>query len=317
MFTFKHLHFVRIQERLFQLQYHAPDGRAHTFRDVGQSDKTDGERKTVPGGTLPQNFQVNVVNGNTPQFQRIFRIEKGDRHRGNNTDHIGMREIFAEFRSIADDRAKLDFLAGEISRHHDILGVSLLCDYYILSGGSSITAARLMEGFPEELRQTPSMLFLEQLVSRAKTDVDGKYMDIEGESVDGAVIDLASVVDRDGAMYVLLDFWATWCGACRESLPDLKSAYSEYKGKGFDVYAVSFDGDREQWSDFVLENGLGWTNVIIDIPASGFRDVPEVAAYGVNGLPWNYLIDCSTGIIVGKNLYGEALFSRLSGLLGN
>ena len=99
MFTFKHLHFVRIQERLFQLQYHAPDGRAHTFRDVGQSDKTDGERKTVPGGTLPQNFQVNVVNGNTPQFQRIFRIEKGDRHRGNNTDHIGMREIFAEFRS--------------------------------------------------------------------------------------------------------------------------------------------------------------------------------------------------------------------------
>ena len=143
------------------------------------------------------------------------------------------------------------------------------------------------------------MLFLEQLVSRAKTDVDGKYMDIEGESVDGAVIDLASVVDRDGAMYVLLDFWATWCGACRESLPDLKSAYSEYKGKGFDVYAVSFDGDREQWSDFVYENGLGWTNVIIDIPASGFRDVPEVAAY------------------VGKNLYGEALFSRLSGLLGN
>ena len=228
-----------------------------------------------------------------------------------------LADIFAEFRSIADDRAKLDFLAGEISRHHNILGVSLLCDYYILSGGSSITAARLMEGFPEELRQTPSMLFLEQLVSRAKTDVDGKYMDIEGESVDGAVIDLASVVDRDGAMYVLLDFWATWCGACRESLPDLKSAYSEYKGKGFDVYAVSFDGDREQWSDFVHENGLGWTNVIIDIPASGFRDVPEVAAYGVNGLPWNYLIDCSTGIIVGKNLYGEALFSRLSGLLGN
>lgn len=120
-----------------------------------------------------------------------------------------LADIFAEFRSIADDRAKLDFLAGEISRHHDILGVSLLCDYYILSGGSSITAARLMEGFPEELRQTPSMLFLEQLVSRAKTDVDGKYMDIEGESVDGAVIDLASVVDRDGAMYVLLDFWAT------------------------------------------------------------------------------------------------------------
>ena len=80
---------------------------------------------------------------------------------------------------------------------------------------------------------------------------------------------------------------------------------------------MSFDGDREQWSDFVYENGLGWTNVIIDIPASGFRDVPEVAAYGVNGLPWNYLIDCSTGIIVGKNLYGEALFSRLSGLLGN
>ena len=224
-------------------------------------------------------------------------------------------DVFKEFRSKGNGGGGLDFLEEAIARHPDILGVSLLCDYYLLSGGSAMTAARLMDGFPEELRNTPPMVFMEENLAKVRTDTGEKYIDIKGVTPDGESADLGSVVSGDAAKYVLLDFWATWCSGCIESLSALKSAYSEYGDKGFDIYAVSFDQDRDRWSDFVDEHCAGWTNVIMDVPEGGFRAIPEARAYGIGGLPWNYLIDCSTGKIIGKNLYGERLLSCLSGLL--
>jgi len=104
--------------------------------------------------------------------------------------------------------------------------------------------------------------------------------------------------------YVLLDFWASWCGPCRAENPNVVKAYNQYKDKNFTVLSVSLDqpGKKEAWLSAIKKDGLTWTQV------SDLRFWNNAAAkqYGIMAIPQNFLID-PTGKIVAKNLRGEAL----------
>ena len=155
---------------------------------------------------------------------------------------------------------------------------------------------------------------LDLFTRRAKTEPDGEniYIDIEQPDPDGKVVSLREIVEKPGNKYVLLDFWATWCGSCLEEMPTVKEAYARYHDKGFDIYAVSLDnGSRMKiWRKYVVENGLAWTNVDSDeyTRSKAYKD------YAFEGIPDNVLIDCSDGKIIGRTVRGEELLTTLAGL---
>jgi peroxiredoxin len=110
--------------------------------------------------------------------------------------------------------------------------------------------------------------------------------------------------------YVLLDFWASWCGPCRRESPYLTKAYEQFKDKGFEIYAVSIDKDSDRWLEAVAEDNMIWTTVIAD----GAFDSKAAMMYGVKHIPYNFLID-PDGNIVKMHLRGEDLINTLEELL--
>ena len=152
-----------------------------------------------------------------------------------------------------------------------------------------------------------------QMAELAKTVQPGNpYKNISGESIDGKELSLKSIIEREGNRYVLLEFWATWCAPCMKEVPYLKEAYTKFRGKGFEIYSMSIDkeDDKDKWMQTIKEKGMEWTNVL----RTDAKNTTE--AYGVQGIPANFLIDCSTGQIVATNLRGNALTMKLEELTG-
>lgn len=111
--------------------------------------------------------------------------------------------------------------------------------------------------------------------------------------------------------YVLVDFWAAWCGPCRRENPNVVENYKKYSDRGFTVYGVSFDQKKENWIKAINDDGLTWGHVS-DI--QGWNNAAG-KLYGIKSIPQNILLD-PNGIIIEKNLRGSALGEKLEELLG-
>jgi peroxiredoxin len=112
--------------------------------------------------------------------------------------------------------------------------------------------------------------------------------------------------------YLLLDFWASWCGPCREENPIVVKAYQQFKDKNFDILSVSLDksGHRKLWIKAIHDDNLIWQQVS-DLK---FWDNEVAQLYGVRSIPQNFLID-PQGKIIAANLRGDALVQKLRELL--
>jgi len=110
--------------------------------------------------------------------------------------------------------------------------------------------------------------------------------------------------------YVLIDFWASWCGPCRMENPNVVAAYNEFKGKNFTILGVSLDKDADSWKKAIAQDHLTWTH-ISDLKYWGSQ---AVETFGFQGIPFNVLVDPS-GKIIAQELRGRDLEDKLKEVL--
>ena len=131
-----------------------------------------------------------------------------------------------------------------------------------------------------------------------------QYTNLEMADPDGKMHKISELVDE--GKYVLVDFWASWCGPCRAEMPNVLEAYNKFHAKGFEVVGVSFDKKKEAWLKAVNQLKMPWLQ-ISDLQGWKCAAAP---VYKVDEIPDNILID-PQGIIIDRGLRGKALHTKL------
>lgn len=159
------------------------------------------------------------------------------------------------------------------------------------------------------LQQSQYVTVLNELITVLNTvSIGKKAPDFTSLTPEGKSISLAGQLGK----YLLVDFWAAWCGPCRRENPNLVKAYQKYHEKGFDVLGVSLDKSKEDWVKAIKTDNLNWAQVS-DL---AYWNSAAAKLYGVRAIPANVLID-PKGVIIARNLRGEELDKKLEELLGS
>ncbi|MBB6610260.1 AhpC/TSA family protein [Pontibacter sp. Tf4] len=159
-------------------------------------------------------------------------------------------------------------------------------------------------------KNLPNSKYTKELEERLKgmrsTTVGQVAPEITLPTPDGGT---ASLSDLRGK-YVLIDFWASWCGPCRKENPNVVRMYNEYKDKGFEIFGVSLDQNREKWLKAIADDKLTWPHV------SDLKGWESAAAsiYNITAIPQTILLD-KEGRIIAKNLRGKELEDKLAEIL--
>lgn len=171
--------------------------------------------------------------------------------------------------------------ADEVVKYTNLLDKSLSGTQYV----------KLLKELPAALRNT---------------DIGKQAPDFQLPNPEGKLVKLSDNLGK----YLLVDFWAAWCGPCRRENPNIVRVYNKYKDKGFGVFGVSLDSKKEAWVKAIQKDGLDWPQVSDLL----FWDSGPAKLYGIRGIPGNVLLDPS-GKIIARNLRGEDLEKKLAEIL--
>jgi peroxiredoxin len=222
-------------------------------------------------------------------------------------DEAGQNKILSQFKALEKEskEAYRNYLKSNPSSPIALYALSQFAGYDI----NSDEVDPLFAALPASAKSYPSYKeFKDRLDIARKTGIGKQAMDFTQNDTLGKPVSLSSFKGK----YVLVDFWASWCGPCRKENPNVVSAFNKYRDKDFTIFGVSLDQPNAEarWLKAINDDKLTWTHVS-DLK---FWNNAAAQLYGVRSIPFNLLLD-KEGKIIAKNIRGEELQTKLSEIL--
>jgi len=273
-----------------------------SVKDLGNTFKVEGSSETtifIEYNNLSKSRDIKLDSLNK-EFQLLMETNKMDSKRMDSLSAI----FEAPYNYIINQTNTLmvDKISKNTNMYSSIMAIQALDPDKYSDLYKSLDAG-LSKKFPND----KNVIMFHDVVERMLSTNVGQFApEISLPSPEGKEIALSSLKGK----LVLIDFWASWCGPCRKEMPNVVKIYSKFKNKGFEIYGVSLDQDKEKWMEAITKDGINWPQV------SDLKYWDNVAAriYNVQGIPYTVLID-KDGKIIAKNLRGQELEKKIAEVL--
>ena len=244
----------------------------------------------------------------TKQFQSLQQeiIDKFYAAQAEEADEATMNAILEQYYAINEEKSNFDSVYMADNPASPVALYLLRSVYYSLDADE---LGKALSAFDASLHQSRYYTHMSEHLERMKNvGVGQKFTDLELPDPEGNMMKLSDVA---GNGVLLIDFWAAWCGPCRNANPGIVELYNEFSDKGFDIVGVSLDRSKEEWLKAIDDDKLTWHHMS-DLK---FWQSEAAKTYAVAAIPHTVLLDAE-GTIIAKNLSKEELKEKLTELLG-